>query len=97
MGLISWRDLPVPLIDLDQRLGEPSGTDLNRLLITRTGLTGEYLAFPVHGDLRVHALPIPHQPAPSAPEKDSSLVLGRFKIRERTVMIPDLHKIVTEG
>src|SRR5262249_17497446 len=64
LGLASWRDWAVPVIDLAQRLALPpvAVDKRSRLLLVRAGRPAELVGFVVRPALNILRLPVPHRP-----------------------------------
>jgi purine-binding chemotaxis protein CheW len=95
-GLISWRSLPVPVLDLGTRLGfQPAVMDKRtRLMVIHGGDRAEVIAFPVRPLIRVLPLPIDHAPCRQTFPVDPGLTRGMFELKGETVVIPDMQTIL---
>jgi len=98
-GLINWRHHPVPLIDLDARLGLP-GDRLppvrgpQRVLLARDGnLLGGLLVRPSIDAIR---LPVENRPSdqPPAPARARDLVRAVFELADATLIVPDIRAVL---
>ncbi len=101
-GIINWRNLPVPVIDLKVRLGihttpaNPKSIDPNsRLLIARGPQQTEPIGFLVTPQVKTFHLPIPYQPLQQPLTLESSFVKGIFDLEGTPFVIPDLDAILT--
>ena len=97
VGLIRWRDRPVPLIDLGRQFG--LGTlDYQlgvRLVIARGTEDGELCAIPATS-LRGESLPIQHSPFKDDLPVDRALLRGVFMVEGKTLLVPDIDAILSE-
>jgi len=102
LGLVNWRTRPVPVVDLDARLGlasqaKPSANGRTRLIITRDkgggnqGLLGGFLVRPA---IRVLRLPIAHQSCNRTPPLDQTLIRGVVELENETLVIPNIRSIL---
>src|SRR5262249_14383148 len=102
VGLASWRNLPVPVVDLAKWLGLNPAPDTpgSRVLICR-GTIGRHsrdaglLAVPAVDDFRKLDLPIAYEPWPTAVEWNSSLALGIYRAEKAMLVVPDLDAILS--
>ncbi|MBL8796069.1 MAG: chemotaxis protein CheW [Planctomycetia bacterium] len=95
-GLIGWRDRPVAVLDLNERLGLPASRagEAQRMLVVQAGTSGALLAFPVAAALRLLRLPVPHRARPELLSLEPSLVRGVVELMDGTLVIPDLDAFV---
>lgn len=95
-GLISWRDHPVPLIDLARRagLGRTAAGPGGRVLVATTAARDELVAFPVEASIRTQRLPVAHVPSDRALPGDDGLTLGTFELNNETVSLLDLDGVL---
>ncbi|MEM7585239.1 MAG: chemotaxis protein CheW [Acidobacteriota bacterium] len=91
LGLAMWRDEPLPVIDLDSRLGWASGAGRHERMLVARAADGSLLALAVHGALRMLRLPVPHRP--SQLDFNQSLALGVFELEAETLILPDLAQL----
>ena len=96
VGLVRWRDRPVPLIDLGQQFG--LGTlDYQlgvRLVIARGTKDGELCAIPATS-LRGESLPLQHSPFKDDLPVDKALLRGVFTVEGKTLLVPDIDAILS--
>jgi purine-binding chemotaxis protein CheW len=101
-GLTNWRNLPLPIIDLQARLGLPHEAVApnqihlkSRLLIARapSGLVG----VPIHPQVKAFPLPIPYQAHQQPLSVARNLVLGMFDLEGSPLVIPDLDAMLTRN
>ncbi len=95
LGLVNWRNQPVPIINLDARLGielppHPALNDQTRLLIIRGFKPHTFAGFLVRMDMRALPLPIPHKPSTRTLTLDQTLIYSAVELVNETVIIPDL-------
>ncbi len=100
LGLINWRDRPVPVIDLAARLGLESATKPvtnghTRLLIARGADQNTFVGFSIQAGVQVLRLPLAHQPASRILPLDQTLVKGAVNIEGKTLVLPDIQKLST--
>lgn len=97
VGLVRWRDRPVPLVDLGRQFG--LGTlDYQpgvRLVIARGTDGGELCAIPATS-LRGESLPIQHSPFKDDLPVDKTLLRGVFTVKGKTLLVPDIDAILSE-
>ena len=96
VGLVRWRDRPVPLIDLGRQFG--LGTlDYQpgvRLVIARGTGDGELCAIPATS-LRGESLPMEHSPFKDDLPVDKALLRGVFTVEGKTLLVPDIDAILS--
>lgn len=103
LGLANWRDRPVPIVDLDARLGLASeaGVSANgrtRLVIARDRGAGdrEMLAgFLIRPAIRTLRLPLAHQASDRVLSLERALTRGVVELEDETLVIPDVGKVVS--
>jgi chemotaxis signal transduction protein len=91
-GLVQWRGLALPVLDLAGRLRLPP-TDADRkarLVIAYAGRDAGVAAFLVRSPVRMLPLPVPHQPCDRPLSPDPALTFAAFDLRGETVVVPDL-------
>lgn len=102
LGLTGWRGRAVPLLDLQQALGEPSGATAasRRAVIARTVDPPGCLALLAAGEIRVRKLAA-SGPLRELPEalglRARQALRGCAEVEGRIVLIPDLEAIVVQG
>ncbi len=99
-GVTNWRDLLIPIIDLQARLGlsqtpvSPNQIDpKSRLLIARA--PSGWLGVPINPQVKAFPLPIPYQPNQQSLSLERELVLGIFDLEGSPLVIPDLEAMLT--
>jgi chemotaxis signal transduction protein len=92
LGLLRWRDWPVPVIDLAYHLGLPplSRSGLQRVLVARLG--DQPLGIAVTPQVRVLRLPVPNQPSVKPPA-GGDLVRQTIELKTETVILPHLNAL----
>ena len=95
LGLVNWRNQPVPAIDLGQLfgLGAALFEENTRLLIAQTGVEGEFIALPIQPSVKVQSLPLPYQPSRKEIPLNTTLAKGIFTFRNETLVIPDMNAV----
>ncbi len=103
LGMVNWRDLAVPVIDLKVRLGiktaviAPGQMDpRSRLLIARSPYSEQVVGFYINSMVKTFALPIPYQPFTSRPMVDLQLCSGLYDIEGLPLVIPNLEALLTK-
>ena len=101
-GITNWRDVPIPIIDLQTRLGlsqQPVSAQQidpkSRLLIARAP-TG-WLGVPINPQVKAFPLPIPYQRNQQPLSLEQDLVLGVFDLEGSPLVIPDLDAMLTRN
>lgn len=101
-GLVKWRSMPVPVVDLASWLGLSAAPYVpgSRLLICR-GTTGRsqrdagLLAVAAVDDIRKLDLPIDYKPWPQKVGWNASLALGIYKTERTMLVVPDLDAVLS--
>lgn len=95
-GLLWWRERPVTVIDLAQRVGLPPSQrdERARLLIVRTSARGGLAAFLVRPGVRIRPLPLPHLQTTRPLPTDPAAVLLSVELQGETVIVPDLTRVL---
>ncbi|MBI4748484.1 MAG: chemotaxis protein CheW [Acidobacteria bacterium] len=93
LGLVNWRNQPVPAIDFGHLfgLGAALFEENTRLLIARTSASGELVAIPIQPSVKVQSLPLPYQPSRKEIPVNTTLAKGIFTLRNETLVIPDMN------
>jgi chemotaxis signal transduction protein len=102
LGLTNWRDRPVPVLDLDARLGMGPGTSRSvngqaRFLIVRDGgdANGGVLGgFVIQPAVRTLRLPVIHQACDRTLPLDQALTRGIVELEQETLVVPDIRRIL---
>jgi chemotaxis signal transduction protein len=96
-GVVAWRDQPVPVLDLAQRLGlpavHPEDGERRRLLVAHEpGHTP--IAFLVRSAVRILRLPLPHQTCAGPLPIHPALLRASVELEHETVVVPHLDAIL---
>ena len=96
LGLVHWRNMPVPVLDLNLLLGlnTQSVGQNHRLLIVHGASEPEPLGFMVHSDVRIENLPLVNQPLDLELAINKDLSKGIFQLKKAILIIPDIDKIL---
>lgn len=108
-GLIFWREMPIPVIDISTRLGFPANPDAapslaSRFIIARhlyspDGASTQgrpvYAALEAHSAVRILRLPIESQPSNRSLPIQPDMVLGQVELEDETLVIPDLKVVLS--
>jgi chemotaxis signal transduction protein len=100
VGIVNWRNRPVPIVELGQRFGlekgrRRGGNGRLRLMIVRVPGNEELLGFMVQPNTRVVHLPIPYKSCPLPDSLPPELVLGSLRSDEdELLVIPNLSNLV---
>ena len=104
LGIINWRNLPVPIIDLAARLGltaTPAKPKLidpqSRLLIARAPQQAGLMGILVKPQVKTFRLPIPYQALQQPLALAADLVKGVFELEGTPFVIPDLDAMLTRN
>ncbi len=102
LGLVNWRNRPVPVINLNSRLGlasplNPSTNGQNRLIITRGTTRDTFVGFPIEPEIRMLRLPIAHHPCTRTLPLDQTLTKGSVELENETLAIPDIQGILQQA
>lgn len=100
-GLVDWRGLPVPIIDIAERLGlAQAPADMRtRLVIARdigTSGKGALVGLISRPAIRLLRLPVAHLPFKRSLHLDPSLTRGVFELESETLVIPDIQGILRQ-
>ncbi len=93
-GLLSWRNSPVPIVDLAACMRMPAlpASEQSCIMIVRGSDKHSLAGFRIRPDVRVLRLPIAHEPRDRELPFDRSLVRGAFELEKETLVIPDLQR-----
>jgi chemotaxis signal transduction protein len=100
-GIVDWRGLPVPIIDIAERLGlaqAPAGRR-TRLVIARdrgTSGKGALVGLISRPAIRLLRLPIAHLLSKRSLDLDPALTRGVFELESETLVIPDIQGILRQ-
>jgi chemotaxis signal transduction protein len=96
-GLACWRDRPIPVIDLAERLGLASGSAeaLTRLVIARPSVQHEPVGFLARSSMRILRLPVPHVLSRRSVPLDPLLTRAVVELKNETLVVPDLSRIAS--
>ncbi len=95
-GLVLWRQRPVPLIDLGQRLGAPTNDKQfarTRLMIVRTAGLDELVGFLVNPAVQVVRLPLAHKLLPQPVYLADEMILGCAGLDDELLVVPDMFNV----
>jgi purine-binding chemotaxis protein CheW len=97
LGLAVWRRRAVPVVDLAPPFGlAPSRVDRrSRLLVVRAGTGLGWVGLLVRPGLQLMPWSVPHLPCHRALPLDRSRVWGAAEIPNKTVVLPDLKRLLT--
>jgi chemotaxis signal transduction protein len=99
-GFLTWRERPVPILDLGLRLGLTTtpATSAPRMLIMQTGGAPNYVvAIPVLANVRVRSLPLEHMRCERRLPIPEDLAHGAVELAEETVAVVDLAACLRGG
>ncbi len=99
LGLVNWRNYPVPVIDLDTRLGlTPSPSqplnEQTRLMIVRGVGQNKFVSFPIQPGIRALQLPVAHQPSSRTLSLEPGLTHGMVELAQETLVIPNITRLL---
>lgn len=99
MGLVEWRNQPVPFIDLNRRIwNEPMPTSNQaRFLIARTRAQGEYLSFAVQPNMRFLHRADEFKPRGQRAPIAAPFVREVFESEREVLIVPFLEGIVSSS
>lgn len=100
-GLVDWRGLPVPIIDVAERLGlaQAPADRRTRLVIARdrgTSGRGVLVGLTSRPAIRLLRLPVAHLPSKRPLHLDPALTRGVFELESETLVIPDIREILRQ-
>jgi chemotaxis signal transduction protein len=92
LGLATWRNRSIPVIDLAHRLGLPPAAvgPRSRLLVLRTTAGAEPLGTVARPTMRLVRLPLPHRPSDRRLPLEPSLTRAVVELQHETLVIPNL-------
>ncbi|MCS7025722.1 MAG: chemotaxis protein CheW [Bryobacteraceae bacterium] len=100
-GLINWRSLPVPVVDLAAWFGmRPTQEGVSRRLMICRGTVGRskrdpgLLAISPIADVKKLDLPLDYRPWPDPVNWNASLALGVYSYERNLLIVPDLDAIL---
>lgn len=96
LGLVEWRGVPLPVMDLSSRLGgavSPLATD-GRLLVARAASQRVCVGLPILPQVSIHDLPMAHGVSLPPVPFEERLLRGKFALAQTTLVIPDLDRIL---
>jgi chemotaxis signal transduction protein len=96
LGLVEWRGVPLPVMDLSSRLGgavSSLATD-GRLLVARAASQRMCVGLPIHPQVSIHDLPMAHSVSLQPVPLEARLLRGTFAWAQTTLVIPDLDRIL---
>ena len=100
-GLVDWRGLAVPIIDVAERLGlaQAPADRRTRLVIARgrgTSGQGALVGLISRPAIRLLRLPVAHLPSKRPLHLDPVLTRGVFELESETLVIPDIQGILRQ-
>jgi len=100
-GLVNWRGLPVPVIDLAGRmgLGQVPDDKRTRLIIARGTVAsgkGAWVGLTSRSAIRLLRLPIVYHPCCRSLPFDPALTRGVFELENETLVIPNIQGILQQ-
>lgn len=96
LGIIPWRERPVPVLDLEQRLGGalPSAGLQRPILVARASARPQFCGIPIHPDVRIESLPLTYTPDPRKPPFFQRFVKGVFQRGQERLILLDVDRIL---
>lgn len=98
-GLVSWRDYPVPVIDLNTRFWTNGSLSeehkKTRLMIVRATGDAEPFGLLIEPGIRMLTLPVIHAASQRPLAFDQRMVKGVYELDEVTLIVPDLENLTT--
>jgi len=100
-GLVDWRGLPVPIIDIAERLGlaqAPADTRTRLVIASDRGTSGKgaLVGLISRPAIRLLRLPVAHLPSKRPLHLDPALTRGIFELESETLVIPDIQGILRQ-
>jgi purine-binding chemotaxis protein CheW len=99
LGLVNWRDRPVPLVDLPARLGLESHAENGspRLMIVRdaTRKQDQIFGFMVRPNIQMLRLPIDYRSTGTKVKIPKIYVKGVVEIQGQITILPDISKVIS--
>jgi chemotaxis signal transduction protein len=99
LGLINWRSRPVPVIDLNARLGlaarPMSSGEHHRFLMVRGYQPQSFVCLPIQPNVRMVQLPLAHRPSHRPLPLNKELVQGIFELEQGTLVIPNMKTLLS--
>ena len=96
LGLVAWRQVPLAVLDLYQRLGGPAvpmPSD-GRLLIARAAGVRAFVGLAIRPQISLHSLPMAHRVSTRHVPLQESLLRGRFERENDLLLIPDIDRLL---
>ncbi len=100
LGLVQWRNQPVPVINLEAMLGMSSGKEKprdekkTRLLIAQGADHKTFIALYINVDVRALKLPISYTSPQGSLKIKHQLTNAIVELTDETLVIPDIQKIL---
>jgi purine-binding chemotaxis protein CheW len=101
LGFVNWRRNPVPVIDLNARLGLGSPAKHltftkadSRLLIARAASSAQLCGFLINPNPKAQALPIPHEQLREDLPIAKVWTRGMFELENEMLVVPDLDRLI---
>jgi len=99
LGLVNWRDRPVPLVDLPVRLGLAASAEPGspRLMIVRDASRkqDQIFGFLVRPNIQMLRLPVDYRAVGTKFEIPKKYVKGIVEIQDQITILPDISKVVS--
>jgi chemotaxis signal transduction protein len=94
LGLVEWRGVPLPVIDLSRSLGGAASSANGRLLVVRASTSRLCVGLPIHPQVSIHDLPMAHHVSSQPVPLQEALLRGKFVLPHTTLVIPDIDGIL---
>jgi purine-binding chemotaxis protein CheW len=95
LGLVEWRGVPLPVVDLSRCLGGAASSVHGRLLVARATTSRLCVGLPVHPQVSIHDLPLAHHVSSQPVPLQETLLRGTFALPHTTLVIPDIDGILS--
>lgn len=93
-GLLWWREEPVPIIDLNRRIGRQQQTSGERVLIARLVHHAAFIGILCNGNVRLERELDAYRHLELDPQEHPSFALAAFENDEHTVVFPNIDAIL---
>jgi chemotaxis signal transduction protein len=94
LGLVEWRGVPLPVLDLSRSLGGAASSATGRLLVARASTSRLCVALPIQPQVGIHDLPMAHHVSSQPLPLQEALLRGKFALPHTTLVIPDIDGIL---
>jgi purine-binding chemotaxis protein CheW len=95
LGLVEWRGVPLPVIDLSRSLGGAASSAHSRLLVARASTARLCVALPIYPQVNILDLPMAHHVSSQPVPLQEALLRGKFALPHTTLVIPDIDGILS--